>query len=359
MRPPTLAELPPPPPGKFGWPWTESTAPPETMPDGSSWPRVSIVTPSYNQGQFLEETIRSVLLQSYPNLEYIVMDGGSTDGSVEIIRKYAPWLSHWASQPDKGQSEAINRGWTHATGEIVAYLNSDDLYLQDALHRAVLEFQSAPECALVYSSGLAIGTDGQPLYIQPSGPLDARRFLTGLARYTIPQPTAFMRRNALLEVGGLDEELHMAMDLDLWLKLALRYRFCYVTGKPLAALRWHVSQKTQTRILEDRLSSLAIFERTLGDPLCPPDITVHECNPYRRLCMDIGGIYLRKGDWRNSVRFFRRALLSNPLNTFYQIGYHFLLWLYTKAPMPVHTIVRSFKRRMHRISERTLADVLG
>ena len=143
MRCPTLSELPPPPPGKSGWPWTEETpmAPP-TLPDGSPWPRVSIVTPSYNQGQYLEETIRSVLLQGYPDLEYIIIDGGSTDESVTIIEKYAPWLAYWVSEPDRGQSHAINKGFARATGEIYAWLNSDDYYWPGAIviaARAVLQ----------------------------------------------------------------------------------------------------------------------------------------------------------------------------------------------------------------------------
>jgi len=129
MRCPTLHDLPPPPPGKTGWPWTEeSTQAPELTPSGDAWPRISIVTPSYNQGEFIEETIRSVLLQGYPDLEYIVIDGGSTDNSVEIIRRYAPWLTYWFSEPDRGQANAINKGFEHATGTILGYLNSDDVY---------------------------------------------------------------------------------------------------------------------------------------------------------------------------------------------------------------------------------------
>ena len=107
-----ISQLPPPPPDRTGWPWTEeSPRLPSHMPDGSKWPKISIVTPSYNQGKFIEKTIRSVLLQNYTNLEYIIMDGGSTDESVEIIKKYKPWLTHWGSEKDEGQSDAINRGF--------------------------------------------------------------------------------------------------------------------------------------------------------------------------------------------------------------------------------------------------------
>jgi cellulose synthase/poly-beta-1,6-N-acetylglucosamine synthase-like glycosyltransferase len=109
MRCPTLSDLPPPPPQKTGWPWTEESLQlPDLMPNGSEWPQISIVTPNYNYGQFIEETIRSVLLQGYPNLEYIIIDGASTDNSSEIVQRYESWLSYWISEEDKGQSDAIN-----------------------------------------------------------------------------------------------------------------------------------------------------------------------------------------------------------------------------------------------------------
>src|SRR5262249_39110767 len=128
MHCPSLHELPAPPPGRTGWPWTvASAALPPAMPDGAVWPRVSVGTPSFNQAHFVEATLRSILLQGYPNLEYFVMDGGSTDGSVEIIKKYSPWLTSWVSERDGGQSAAINRGLRLGSGLFTTWINSDDM----------------------------------------------------------------------------------------------------------------------------------------------------------------------------------------------------------------------------------------
>src|SRR5436309_5877981 len=128
-----LDELPEPPRGKTGWPWTEeSSRLPSRGPEGGSWPRLSVITPSFNQGQFIEETIRSILLQGYPNLEYIVMDGGSTDNTPAILRRYERWLGRSISEPDNGQADAINKGFRLTSGSIMAWLNSDDCYTKGA-----------------------------------------------------------------------------------------------------------------------------------------------------------------------------------------------------------------------------------
>src|SRR5262245_22024528 len=140
---PTLRDLPTLPPGKVGWPWTEeSRRLPDEMADGRPWPRITVVTPSFNQGHFLEETIRSILLQGYPELEYFVLDGGSTDSSVDTIKRYSRWLTYWASEPDRGQSAAINRGLRMGSGSHATWTNSDDLLCKVALvdHAVTREF---------------------------------------------------------------------------------------------------------------------------------------------------------------------------------------------------------------------------
>jgi glycosyltransferase involved in cell wall biosynthesis len=314
-----LRDLPEPPPGRTGWPWTVASPPvAEAMPDGSPWPRVSIVTPSYNQGQFIEETIRSVLLQGYPDLEYLIMDGGSTDNSVDIIRRYEPWLAYWVSEPDRGQSHAVNKGWQRATGDILAFLNSDDLYLSGAIFRAVEALSQKPECAMVYGDGLWVDETGRFLKLQESGPLDARQLLTGTCSYGIPQPTAFMRREAVEAVSGLDESLHMAMDFDLWVKLALRYPLIYVSGPPWAALRFHANMKTTVRAMEGLVADLVVLERGLRDPNCPLGLSIKGNRAYVRVCLDLAIMHLQESKVRLSKEYFIRALRSSLAETMRQ-----------------------------------------
>ena len=192
MRCPTLAELPPPPPGKTGWPWTgESPQLPHTMPDGTPWPRVSIVTPSYNQGQYIEETIRSVLLQGYPDLEYFVIDGGSTDASVDVIRKYEPWLAYWVSEIDKGQSAAINKGFIKATGFVFGWLNSDDVYLPETLRFIGDYWHSRPETNFVVGDVMLIDEENDVIGVMNGHVLPNGEFDPTLVSTCIPQPATF------------------------------------------------------------------------------------------------------------------------------------------------------------------------
>ena len=276
MRCPILSELPPPPSGKTGWPfdraqnrpWAEEglqlsdtlpDPPPGTGQEASPWPRVSIVTPSYNQGQFIEETIRSVLLQGYPNLEYIIIDGGSTDGSVDIIRKYEKWLAYWVSEPDKGQSDAINRGWRMATGEIVAYLNSDDVYCPHAIQTAVEFLVKNPQIAMVYGNAYYIDDQGVLLrYCKGGGPDFLFKMLC--RELEIVQPTVFMRARAVHIVGMLDVNLHYAMDHDLWIKIGSRFQVGHIPVA-LAITRTHSSAKSTAQATRSADEAILVRER--------------------------------------------------------------------------------------------------
>lgn len=204
-----------------------------------SLPLVSIITPSFNQAQFLEETIQSVLSQDYPRLEYWVIDGGSTDGSVEIIQKYAHRLAGWVSEPDHGQAEAINKGFARASGEIVAWINSDDYYLPGALREAVNAMQRLPECGLVFGDVLSINGAGEPINVMTYGSWG----LDDLMQFNIiGQPGVFMRRGALERAGYLDLSYRYLLDHHLWLRLAQEGSMCYIPQR-WAAARFHAAAK--------------------------------------------------------------------------------------------------------------------
>jgi len=262
---PSLEELPAPPLERTGWPWTEESPQlPATMPDGSHWPRISIVTPSYNQGQFLEETIRSVLLQGYPNLEYMIMDGGSTDESVAIMRKYEPWLAYWVSQPDDGQAAAIAEGFRRATGEILAWINSDDRYLPGAFARVGRFFARHPK--LVFGSGDVEMIDCQGKRVRRLYAARPSAFLTAnLGLHKWPQQGCFWTELSYDQVGGVDPALRFCMDRDLFIRLARDGPNRRVPGPPLASFREHPTAKSST-MLETASQEDAILIARYSDP---------------------------------------------------------------------------------------------
>jgi glycosyltransferase involved in cell wall biosynthesis len=224
-------------------------------------PRVSIITPSFNQGQFLEESIRSVLEQDYPDIEYIIVDGGSTDNSVEIIQKYQDRLSWWVSEKDKGHADALNKGFSHATGEILAWLNSDDIYFPNAISEAVSVLKSHPDVGMVYGDADLIDDSGLSAGQFGSKQTDYHQMLRGSVH--IPQATTFFRADLWRQVGPLDLSLFYSFDYDLWVRLAKLSQLLYVP-KRWAKFRIHSAGKTI--INDDRCypDMLRVLEREGG-----------------------------------------------------------------------------------------------
>jgi len=244
MKCPSLKDLPPPPPGKTGWPWTEECPPlPDKLPDNDPWPRISITTPSYNQGRFLEETMRSVLLQGYPDLEYIVLDGGSDDGSADILRKYSPWLTYWVREPDRGQAHAINKGFSRSTGALLAWINSDDLYLPGALGTFAECYLTNPRAIIMGDVENIVEGDGQCWLTKQFN----ISFLNIVSPENEPwswhQPGLFVPRPLVINVGPLDEDLRYAFDLD-WLLRLLQYAEVVYLHMKVARFRVHNAAKT-------------------------------------------------------------------------------------------------------------------
>jgi glycosyltransferase involved in cell wall biosynthesis len=208
----------------------------------SDLPLVSIVTPSYNQARFLETTLHSVLDQDFPKIEYLVVDGASTDGSVDIIRRYADRLTWWVSEKDSGQSEAINKGLRRARGEFVGWLNSDDVYLPGAVSAAVAVFKSNPAAGVVYGDALAIDAEGRSLNLMRSRQYS---LLDLLAFNIICQPAAFMRRSVLEQVDYLNLDYHLLMDNLLWINMAATAPLIHVP-QVWASARYHDQAKNRT-----------------------------------------------------------------------------------------------------------------
>ena len=205
-------------------------------------PLVSIITPSFNQAHYIEATIQSVLGQDHPRIEYIIVDGGSTDGTLDIIKKYEDKLAFWVSEKDKGQTDAINKGFARATGDILAWINSDDTYEPGAVSAAVNYLQEHPEVGMVYADCNFINEQGRVIGKFGSAQTDYRLLRQGYVH--IPQQTMFFRADLWRQVGPLDPSFYFAMDYDLWTRLAARTELKYLPGQVWANFRLHTSGKT-------------------------------------------------------------------------------------------------------------------
>lgn len=227
-----------------------------------SFPKLTVVTPSFNQAQFLERTILSILNQNYPNLEYIIIDGGSRDGSVDIIRKYEKYLAYWVSEKDHGQSDALNKGYERATGDIIGWQNSDDIYLPDAFTKAVRELQGHSEAEVVFSNRLDV---------------DEHDNLIGESRFTpfstvvywydgmcLSNQSTFWRRRMFARSGMIDPELQVAMDYEFFLRAALRgARFHHVRDY-WGAIRLHSASKQNLHWAGKMAAECAIIDARYG-----------------------------------------------------------------------------------------------
>ena len=231
---------------------------------------VSIITPSFNQARYLEQTIQSVLEQDYPSIEYIVVDGASTDGSVDVIEKYANKLAWWVSEKDSGQADAINKGFLRATGEIVAWLNSDDYYLPGAISAAVKAFEENPDVLLVYGNMLAVDERGNSFNALHYKQLTLQDLL---CFQIIGQPAVFFRREVLSKAGMLDPTFHFLLDHHLWIRIAQHGRILHV-DQTWAAARYHAEAKNRAKAAEFgreafRVLAWAESQPNLGEAIRP------------------------------------------------------------------------------------------
>ncbi len=276
-------------------------------------PLVSIITPSFNQARYLEQTIQSVLGQDYPRIEYIVVDGASTDGSVEIIKKYADKLAWWVSEKDSGQAEAINKGLARATGEIVAWLNSDDYYLPCAVSAAAKVFEENPDVVLVYGNMLAVDERGNAFNTLMYKQLSLQDLL---CFQIIGQPAVFFRRSVLEKTGLLDPTFHFLLDHHLWIRIAQHGKILHV-DQTWAAARYHAEAKNRAKAAEfgrEAFRILAWAERQakLGEAVRPVErrarASAHRVDA--RYLLDGGRSWLALKAWTSAFFIYPPTALA-------------------------------------------------
>lgn len=227
----------------------------------SNLPRISVVTPSFNQGIYLQQTLDSVLGQGYPNLEYIVMDGGSTDSTTALLRQYEDQLSYVVSEPDNGQTDALKRGFARATGEILCWVNADDLLQPGSLFTVAEAFADDPSLLFLWGDARWIDSEGHEIEVHREIPFIRWVWLHNY-NY-IPQPAAFWRRSLYEEVGGLDVDFRMAMDSDLFLRMSHVAKLVHVP-RVLASVRFHAAQRTWMERADSHSEVARLVERELG-----------------------------------------------------------------------------------------------
>ncbi|MEM7117493.1 MAG: glycosyltransferase family 2 protein [Chloroflexota bacterium] len=325
--------LPAPPSQAKGWPWvclSTDTKPFDKQP-AVLWPRITVVTPSYNQGQYLEETIRSVLLQAYPNLEYIIIDGGSDDNSVEIIRKYEPWLTYWVSEPDAGQAAAINKGFALASGDLLGWLNSDDLLLEGALFHLAKAYRQA-SAAILFGDGVRFDEmTNRSLHFRACH-IDAATFEQASLQFGMRwcQPGTYFPRWLYEQIGSFDESYRYLFDQD-WLCRALQFSHAHYVGQSLAQIRLHPESKTVAEARLWHAEGVAISHK-----YWPPQILENENLKTALFEMmlaasNLEGYYLnrKKAFYCLARAFFRAPQIATRLR-------YWLLWL--KLVLPVRLL---------------------
>ena len=215
----SVEELPPSPEGKTGWPWTEGSAPVPNAPTNGDWPSVLIVMPSYNQGEYLEQCIRSTLLQGYPNMQFFLRDGGSTDSSQDIIKKYAPWIDDWFIGPDGGQCSAINSVLLDVEADFGGWMNTDDFYMPNAIQHLAEAALASPEHVVWAGNTEEIDTEDQHVQMYPPKMGEVHELAQWYLNYGFHQPSSMFRLSLFKELGGLDPKIETCLDVELWIRM--------------------------------------------------------------------------------------------------------------------------------------------
>jgi len=318
-------------------------------------PLVTIVTPSYNQAAYLEQTIRSVLEQDYPRIEYLVVDGASTDNSVEIIKKYSPenrqqavglqkhFINWWVSEKDSGQGEAINKGLVRARGEIIAWLNSDDYYLPGTLSQVIEIFKENPDVVMVYGDMLAVDAQGETINVLKYQQLTLQDLL---CFQIIGQPSVFFRREVYEQVGGLDTTFHFLLDHHLWIRIAQQGKILHVP-QIWSAARYHAAAKNRAKAAEFGREAFRILAWAKSQPGLAEAVSGVERRA-RASAQRVDARYLLDGgqSW-SALQAWMRALFIHPPTALARLNIFASILLKLSGLSALREFVLQLRRRKH------------
>ncbi len=280
----------------------------------SNLPKVSVITPAYNQGIFLRDTIESVLSQDYPNIELMVLNDGSTDNTEAILKEYTGRI-RWETQQNMGQTATISKGWRNTSGEIITWLNSDDTYLPGAVKAGVEYLLAHPETGIVFGDSIFTEADGTPLErTRPLPPFDYTRFVTGCEN-PISQPSSFIRRSAMEKAGELDPTYYYFMDWDFWLRAGL---FCKIDYIPelWSTYRLHAESKTVAQSKKAAPELAYMYNKYFSRTDLPPAILAGKKKAMMNMYFTSGGYFLQGDDKRSAAKMARKAFAVNPAGIF-------------------------------------------
>lgn len=305
-------------------------------------PVVTVITPAYNQGHFLRETIESVLAQDYPHIEYIVLNDGSTDNTEELLKEYTGRIQ-WETQKNMGQTPTINKGWAMTKGRIITWLNSDDTFLPGAVRKAVDYLIEHPETGVVFGDTILTEADGTPVRNSPpQPPFDYMRFLTN-CNNTVSQPSAYIRREVIEKVGELDPHYYYFMDWDLWLRCGLYFRIDHIEDL-MSTYRLHAESKTVAQSIkaapELEYMYLKFFERTD----LPEAVLRTRKQSMMNMYFMTAGYYINGNDQKQAAKNARKAFAVNPMGVFSVKNLHKFLYC-TFGLTPLYASLRRFSRK--------------
>ncbi len=283
--------------------------------ENKNLPQVAIITSSYNQAVFIEETIESVLKQDYPNIEYLILDDNSTDGTIDILAGYGDKI-RWEILPEKTpQTPTINKGWRMTNGEIITWLNSDDTFYPDSISRVVEYFQNHPETGIVFGDSMFTKENGTEISrSNPAPNFNFRDYVVNCIN-VITQPSAFIRRDVVRKIGYLDESYDYIMDWDFWLRAGLHFKIDYIP-ELLSTYRFHSESKTVSQSAQLAPELEVAYRKLFSDDCLSADLKAIEKEAMMNMYFTSGGYYLSGNDTENASKMADKALRCNPRGFF-------------------------------------------